>query len=104
MSPVPRVEVARHATHSQHQEADDGQSDAARDRDPYEHVDVPSLYRAGTIRQMLCGVNPRSTAAVGLPLSQIDSPQQAGNRFANTVPTHSFLSFPSVGCKLYFAW
>ena len=50
----------------------------------------PSIQRAGTIRQMLCGVNPRSAVKSELPLSQIDSPCDRGNRFANAVPTQGF--------------
>jgi hypothetical protein len=34
------VELARQVAHGQRQETDDGESDAARDRNPNEHVDV----------------------------------------------------------------
>lgn len=42
------------------------------DPDPDKHLDAPQQ-PGRTIRQMLCGVNPQSRAAVGLNLSQIDS-------------------------------
>lgn len=87
---MPRVEVAREVAQSQHQEGEDGQSDAARDRDPNEHVDVPQPL-GGTIRQVLCGVNPQSAAAAALPLSQSDSPRTSAAIDLQTRCRHSAL-------------
>lgn len=44
-------------------------------------------------------VRRESSIDCGDGLRQIDSPSQAGNRFANTVPTHSFSSLASIYCK-----
>ena len=64
------VGASRH--NGRHQHDDD------HDRNPHpiqtSISTLPATTRPGTIRQMFCGVNPRSIAAAELPLSQIDSP------------------------------
>lgn len=88
----PAVAIACDVPKPEAEEAEQGRYHC--ERNPDEHLDVPqSIQPAGTIRQELYSVNPQSGRVVGLRLRQIDSPREAGNRFADMVQTRGFSVF-----------